>query len=96
MIYETRTLATVTFRQEADGPKRELVVSAVFKMVEDVSGVPAPKRFLSPRAALAVSKTVHFVGHRVLRKQLHLVPDPVVIEMGTSHWKTDSTLTLCS
>lgn len=59
-------------------------IEQFFKMCEDVSGVPAPKRILNPSLALILAKSAEKVATKL--KQKSPLPDPVVIEMAGHHW----------
>jgi nucleoside-diphosphate-sugar epimerase len=54
-------------------------VEAFFRMAEEVSGVPAPRWVLPYRPAWLLAS-----GLAALR--VHLLPDPVVVEMAAHHW----------
>ena len=48
-----------------------------FSMLEDASGVPRPKRILPFRPAWWLARLV---------ERLHVLPDPVVVEMASHYW----------
>lgn len=54
-------------------------VQAFFDMAEEVSGVPVPGRVLPYRPAWLLARGLDALG-------LHLLPDPVVVEMASHHW----------
>lgn len=59
-----------------------------FNMCESVSGIPAPKKILSPRVALTLASTASRVAKKLNTKSP--LPDPVIIEMAGHHWGLDS------
>jgi dihydroflavonol-4-reductase len=56
-----------------------------FRRVARVAGIKASWRVLPARVVLALARINHFAGHRV-----HLLPDPVLIEMASRHWGLSS------
>lgn len=65
-------------------PGHDMTIGTFFGLVEEVSGSPAPRRYLPYRAAkglaVAAERTAHSLG------QHSPLPDPVVIEMAKHHW----------
>ena len=65
-------------------PGHDMTIGTFFGLVEELSGTPAPKRYLPYRAAkglaVAAERTAHSLG------QHSPLPDPVVIEMARHHW----------
>lgn len=57
-----------------------------FQMVEQASGVPAPKLQLPPRAALRVSKALSRAAEILPGERHSPLPDPVVFEMAARYW----------
>jgi nucleoside-diphosphate-sugar epimerase len=58
-------------------------VADFFEMIEQLSGVPGPRVALPYRPAWLVASAFDRVG-------LHVLPDPVVVEMAAHHWGTRS------
>lgn len=56
-------------------------IAEFFALAERVSGFPAPRRIISPRVAWWLA---------TLFAPLHLVPDPVVVELASHYWSTSS------
>jgi len=54
-------------------------VQAFFAMAEEVSGVPAPRFVLPYRPAWLLARGLEALG-------VHLLPDPVVVEMASHYW----------
>ena len=61
-----------------------------FGMVEEVSGVQAPRRLLPYRAAHLLARLDEWLGTKFRGEPLHLLPDPVVVEMASHYWGTNS------
>ena len=57
-----------------------------FGMIEHASGVPAPRWVLPLRPARLLAAADEWVGMRVRGEPLHLLPDPVVVEMASRYW----------
>lgn len=60
-------------------PGTECSVEAFFRMAEEVSGVPAPRWVLPYRPAWLLASALAAL-------RIHLLPDPVVVEMASRHW----------
>ncbi len=61
-----------------------------FDMIEQVSGVPRPSPVLPFQPAWVLSLIDERVGIITKGTALHLLPDPVVIEMASRYWDTRS------
>jgi nucleoside-diphosphate-sugar epimerase len=61
-------------------------IEEFFGMVEEVSGVPAPRRVLPYRPAWLVASLLERLGVWLRGEALHALPDPVVVEMASHHW----------
>ncbi len=61
-------------------------VREFFALAEEVSGAPAPRLVLPFWCAWWLTTLVERLGVAVKGKPLHLLPDPVVIEMASRHW----------
>jgi dihydroflavonol-4-reductase len=61
-------------------------VGDFFAMVEDVSGAPAPRWVLPFVPAWLLASADERLGVWLRGEPLHLLPDPVVIEMASRHW----------
>lgn len=61
-------------------------IQEFFGMIEQVSGVPAPRRVLPYPVARFVAGALERIGIWLRGEPLHLVPDPVVIEMAAHYW----------
>lgn len=59
-------------------------VEQFFRMCEEVSGVPAPKRFLPQPVAWALANASEQAAFRL--KTHPVLPDPVVVEMASRWW----------
>lgn len=59
-------------------------VDQFFRMCEEVSGVPAPKRFLPQPVAWALANASEQAAFRL--KTHPVLPDPVVVEMASRWW----------
>lgn len=57
-----------------------------FGMLADVSGVPAPRLVLPFRLAWLAAQATQRLGIFTRGEPLHLLPDPVVIEMAARYW----------
>ena len=60
-------------------------IEAFFRMVQDVSGVPAPTRVVPQALAWALAAAAQATAERLPGQPKSPFPDPVVIEMA-SHW----------
>ncbi len=60
-------------------------IEAFFKMVQDVSGVPAPARVIPQRLAWSLAAVAEEAAARLPQQPKSPLPDPVVIEMA-GHW----------
>jgi nucleoside-diphosphate-sugar epimerase len=61
-------------------------VEEFFRMVEEVSGAPAPRRVLPYRPAWLAASLVERLGVWLRGEALHALPDPVVVEMASHYW----------
>ncbi len=61
-----------------------------FGMIEEASGVRAPRWVLPLGLARLLAAADESVGMRVRGEPLHLFPDPVVVEMASHYWGTKS------
>ena len=78
-------------RHPAERPVYHLSGSAMslgrfFAMVEQVSGVPAPKRVIAPQVAWALATAAEEASARLPGHPKSPFPDPVVIEMARHWW----------
>lgn len=67
-------------------PGEEPTIDQLFAELERISGVKAPTLHLPASIVLVIARLDEWLGLRVRGEPLGLVPDPVVIEMGTSYW----------
>lgn len=67
-------------------PGHESSVEDFFALVEEVSGVPRPRFVLPPPLARTAATIVEGGGTRLAGRPLHLLPDPVVVEMASRYW----------
>ena len=63
-----------------------LSIKEFFGMVEAVSGVRAPRRILPLGLARQLAAADVWIGMRLRGEPLHLLPDPVVVEMASHYW----------
>jgi nucleoside-diphosphate-sugar epimerase len=61
-------------------------VEEFFRMVEEVSGAPAPRRVLPYRSAWLAASLLERLGVWLRGEPLHALPDPVVVEMASHYW----------
>jgi len=61
-----------------------------FAMLEEVSGVRAPRWVLPLGLAWPLAAASAWLGRRVRGAAMQLFPDPVVIEMASHYWGTQS------
>lgn len=61
-----------------------------FGMVEEVSGVPAPRRILPNRLAHWIASLDEWLGVRLRGEAFHYFVDPVVVEMAACYWGLSS------
>ena len=59
-------------------------------MVEQVSGVRAPRRILPHGFAKVIAGADEWLGMRLKGEPLHFFPGPVVIEMAKYYWGLES------
>jgi nucleoside-diphosphate-sugar epimerase len=71
-------------------PGEQPSIDELFSMLEQISGVPAPTLHLPEKVVLAIARFDEWLGMKLRGEPLALVPDPVVIEMGTSYWGLSS------
>lgn len=57
-----------------------------FGMIEEVSGVRAPRRILPIGVARLLSAADEWLGVKIRNEPLHLFPEPVVVEMASHYW----------
>lgn len=67
-----------------------LSIEDFFGMIEEVSGVRAPRWVLPFGPARLFAAMDEWIGMRVRGEPLHLLPDPVVVEMASHYWGTKS------
>ena len=67
-------------------PGEEPSIDELFAELERISGVKAPTLHLPEGIVLAIARLDEWLGLKLRGEPLGLVPDPVVIEMGTSYW----------
>ncbi len=65
-------------------------IKEFFGMIEEVSGVRAPRWVLPLGLARLLAAVDESVGMRVRGEPLQLFPDPVVVEMASHYWGTKS------
>jgi dihydroflavonol-4-reductase len=65
-------------------------ITEFFGMIEEVSGVRAPRWVLPLGLARLLAAVDESVGMRVRGEPLQLFPDPVVVEMASHYWGTKS------
>ncbi|MEJ2256158.1 MAG: NAD-dependent epimerase/dehydratase family protein [Woeseiaceae bacterium] len=65
-------------------------IEAFFGMVEEVSGVAAPRRILPYGLAHRIATANEWIGMRVRGEPLHYFPGPVVVEMAAHYWGLSS------
>ena len=61
-------------------------ITDFFGMVEEVSGVQAPRWVLPVRLAWLLASADEWIGVKVRGESLHLFPEPVVVEMASHYW----------
>lgn len=61
-----------------------------FDMVEEVSGVPAPRWVLPFRLAWLLASAAERLGVLLRGEPLRMLPDPVVVEMAARYWRIRS------
>jgi len=67
-----------------------MAVGTFFNMIAGVSGVEAPKKYISFSLAHRLSVALQKISWGFNGEQSHLLPDPVVIEMGAKYWNITS------
>jgi len=65
-------------------------ITDFFAMIEEVSGVQAPRWVLPLPLARLLATADEWLGMRTRGEPLQLFPDPVVIEMASHYWGTKS------
>ena len=65
-------------------------IEAFFQMLQDVSGVPAPKRVIPQGLAWTLANAAEATAARLPHKPKSPLPDPVVIEMAGHWWDIQS------
>ncbi len=65
-------------------------IKEFFGMIEEVSGVRAPRWVLPVGLARLLAAVDEWVGMRVRGEPLQFFPDPVVVEMASHYWGTKS------
>lgn len=71
-------------------PGSEWPLTALFQYVEDISGIKKPSPVLPGKLVIALAKCDAWLGQRLRGKPLGLLPDPVMVEMGTHFWGMNS------
>lgn len=61
-------------------------IQEFFALVEEVSGVQAPRRILPHGVAKVIAGADEWLGMRLKGEPLHFFPGPVVIEMAKYYW----------
>ena len=61
-------------------------ISEFFSLIENVSGVSAPRLVLPYRLARLIAAADEWIGVRLRGEPLHLFLDPVVVEMASHYW----------
>ena len=71
-------------------PGKASSIEEFFGMVEDVSGVRAPRRVLPYSLAHSIAAADEWIGMRLRGKPLHIFPGPVTVEMASHYWGLES------
>ena len=61
-------------------------IEEFFGLVEEVSGVPAPRRVLPFGLAHRIAAADEWLGTKLRGEPLHFFPGPVVVEMASHYW----------
>jgi dihydroflavonol-4-reductase len=61
-------------------------IDRFFTTLEEISGIPQPKLHLPFHLAWMLAKACEWIGVHLRGEPLHLLPDPVVVEMATKYW----------
>ena len=65
-------------------------IEQFFGTLQDITGIAPPRLHLPFALAHKLAKACEWVGIRVRGERLHLLPDPVVVEMAAKYWDVRS------
>lgn len=71
-------------------PGSQWTVQELFTKITQISGIAGPKHIMPAGLVTAIAKTDEWLGMRFKGEPLGLVPDPIVIAMGTHYWGMSS------